>query len=162
MPLIIPKASIEFFHKFAEIFADQGAPPVSLTLLIPVYTLTCVYFREFCEKNKNDCNVIISGLGKVIHEQKPETKNLVALPHDSMSLQTVRERPLPEDKNQTRCITVLKISYCSFISAPRMRNWHFGLFNILPLVPKPLLNRCKCFFVLRWHIVAHPSTFYRE
>jgi hypothetical protein len=57
----------EFFPKFAEIFASQGAPLVSTTL------------REFSKKIRNGPNGVIRSLGETDPCRKPEVKNFVAL-----------------------------------------------------------------------------------
>ncbi len=96
-----PNPRFEFFQKFAEIFAAQGAPLVSLT---PVWmefatgvvdaggefatgivdsggvdTLTCDYLREFSEKLKMILMLFSGGLGEDDLWKKLKLKNLVVL-----------------------------------------------------------------------------------
>jgi hypothetical protein len=51
-------------------------PPVSTT---PVVQLELPISPRIFEKIQNGLNGILRGLGKLIHEKKPEVKNLVAL-----------------------------------------------------------------------------------
>jgi hypothetical protein len=71
-------SSLILFPLFGTVVIDTGGnlPPASLT---PVVHLDLRLFPKIFETIRNDPNVIIRGLGEVIHEKKPEAKNLVTL-----------------------------------------------------------------------------------
>ncbi len=76
-----------FFRKLAEIFAAQGAPPVSLTPManlpqlswIPVVHLDLRISPRIFEKIRNGPNGVLWGWGENQKTGKPEAKNLVTL-----------------------------------------------------------------------------------
>ena len=75
-PLVYHQGCFDFFRKFAEIFAAQGAPPVSL---IPVVHLDLRISPRIFEKIRIGPNAILWGWGKTDSSKKPEAKNLVTL-----------------------------------------------------------------------------------
>jgi hypothetical protein len=80
-PRVLHLDRLEFFRKFAEIFASLGAPPVSTTpvSLTPVANLELRISPRIFEKIRNDPNGIIRGLGETDSRKIPEAKNLVTL-----------------------------------------------------------------------------------
>jgi hypothetical protein len=86
-----------FFLKFAEIFASEGAPPVSTTPaanLPPMSTTPVVHLElrispRICEKIRNGPNGILRGLGETDSE-KTEVENLVALSLSMYSVYRIR------------------------------------------------------------------------
>ncbi len=75
-PQSIPLGLFRIFRKFVEIFASQGAPPVSTT---PVLHLELRISPRIFEKIRNGPNGLIRGLGETDPCRKPEVENLVAL-----------------------------------------------------------------------------------
>jgi hypothetical protein len=75
----------KFFRKFADIFAAQGLPLVSLTpvanfppvSLIPVVHLALQISPQIFEKIQNGSDGILWGWGETDSWKKPEEKNLV-------------------------------------------------------------------------------------
>jgi hypothetical protein len=78
----IPSGRLDFFQKFAEIFAAQGAPTVSLTpvanlstvTLVPAVQIALRISYEFSKKFKMTLMFFSGAWGKMIHEQNLKQK----------------------------------------------------------------------------------------
>ncbi len=73
-PWVYQKSRFEFFRKFAEIFAAQGAPPVSLIPVVHL-DLRLLYLREFSKKFETVLMQYSGAGGKLIH-QKTQKQNI--------------------------------------------------------------------------------------